>query len=194
MKIVHAGEIAVGVYNSDGELFAIEDRCSHDDGPLCRGRLRAGRRRRHLPAARRAFDVRTGKALTLPAYLPVDTFPVGSRTGWSRSRHLCSTRVQRGATRAERDALPRGQRADQAGERDVAFRRLRLTFVCECGDPECTIPVSLSLAEYEEVRADPTRFVVIPGHIDPYVEVRRRPRTTASPSSRRTSLTPRGSS
>src|SRR5262249_25834191 len=37
VKIVHAGEISVGVYNLGGEYFAIEDRCSHDAGPLCEG-------------------------------------------------------------------------------------------------------------------------------------------------------------
>ena len=44
-------------------------------------------------------------------------------------------------------------------------------FVCECGDPECTGPVSLSLVEYEEVRADPTHFAILPGHVHPEVEV-----------------------
>ena len=37
VKIVVAGSIAVGVYNLDGEFYAIEDRCSHDDGPLAEG-------------------------------------------------------------------------------------------------------------------------------------------------------------
>lgn len=37
-------------------------------------------------------------------------------------------------------------------------------FLCECGDDDCTAPVSLTLAEYEEVRRDPTHFVVTPGH------------------------------
>ena len=37
MKLVPAGALTVGVYNCDGEFFAIEDRCSHDDGPLCEG-------------------------------------------------------------------------------------------------------------------------------------------------------------
>ena len=37
VKIVRAGELAVGVYNAGGELYAIEDRCSHDDGPLAEG-------------------------------------------------------------------------------------------------------------------------------------------------------------
>ena len=37
VKIVRAGQLALGVYNVDGDLYAIEDRCSHDDGPLCEG-------------------------------------------------------------------------------------------------------------------------------------------------------------
>jgi hypothetical protein len=44
-------------------------------------------------------------------------------------------------------------------------------FVCECGDPECTDPVSLTLVEYEEVRGEPTHFAVLPGHVVPDVEV-----------------------
>ena len=36
VKIVHV-QVAVGVYNLDGKLCAIEDRCSHDDGPLAEG-------------------------------------------------------------------------------------------------------------------------------------------------------------
>ena len=37
VKIVRDGELTIGVYNLDGELYALEDRCSHDDGPLCEG-------------------------------------------------------------------------------------------------------------------------------------------------------------
>ena len=37
MRLVEAGALTVGVYNCGGELCAIEDRCSHDDGPLCEG-------------------------------------------------------------------------------------------------------------------------------------------------------------
>ena len=43
VKIVNAGSIAVGVYNLNGELYALEDRCSHDDGPLCEGDFDAER-------------------------------------------------------------------------------------------------------------------------------------------------------
>jgi nitrogen fixation NifU-like protein len=34
-KIVTVGWTSIGVYNCNGKLYAIEDRCSHDDGPLC---------------------------------------------------------------------------------------------------------------------------------------------------------------
>jgi hypothetical protein len=37
-------------------------------------------------------------------------------------------------------------------------------FLCECGDDSCTLPVSLTLAKYEQVRSNPTHFVIAPGH------------------------------
>jgi hypothetical protein len=39
-----------------------------------------------------------------------------------------------------------------------------LPFVCECGRPSCTDAISLSIAEYESVRKDATKFVVVSGH------------------------------
>jgi 3-phenylpropionate/trans-cinnamate dioxygenase ferredoxin subunit len=37
-KLIVAGPgMYIGVYNCAGALYAIEDRCSHDDGPLCEG-------------------------------------------------------------------------------------------------------------------------------------------------------------
>jgi 3-phenylpropionate/trans-cinnamate dioxygenase ferredoxin component len=76
VRIVRAGELAIGVYNLDGELYAIEDRCSHDDGPLAEGEFDADEGVAICPRHGSHFDVRTGKALSLPAYLPVDTFEV----------------------------------------------------------------------------------------------------------------------
>jgi hypothetical protein len=43
-------------------------------------------------------------------------------------------------------------------------------FLCECGDESCTAPVSLTLEEYERVRAEPTHFVIAHGHEAPDVE------------------------
>jgi 3-phenylpropionate/trans-cinnamate dioxygenase ferredoxin subunit len=76
MKLVHAGEISVGVYNVDGELYALEDRCSHDDGPLVEGDWEPDEGVVICPRHGSRFDIRSGRALTLPAYIPVETFPV----------------------------------------------------------------------------------------------------------------------
>jgi hypothetical protein len=43
-------------------------------------------------------------------------------------------------------------------------------FICECGDDTCTRPISLTLAEYEEVRSNPTHFAVAHGHVEIDVE------------------------
>ena len=44
-------------------------------------------------------------------------------------------------------------------------------FLCECSSSECVERVTLTLREYERVRADGTRFVLVPGHADPAVEL-----------------------
>ena len=82
VKIVRAGSIAVGVYNLDGEYYAIEDRCSHDDGPLAEGEFDPEEAVVICPRHGSKFDIRTGRPLSLPAYVPVDTFPVVVEDGW----------------------------------------------------------------------------------------------------------------
>jgi 3-phenylpropionate/trans-cinnamate dioxygenase ferredoxin subunit len=82
VKIVRAGSIAVGVYNLDGEFFAIEDRCSHDDGPLAEGEFDPDEAVVICPRHGSKFDIRSGRPLSLPAYEPVDTFPVTVEDGW----------------------------------------------------------------------------------------------------------------
>ena len=81
MKIVVAGSISVGVYNLDGEFYAIEDRCSHDDGPLAEGEFDAEAGYAVCPRHGAHIDIRSGSPLTLPAVLPVDTFPVTVEDG-----------------------------------------------------------------------------------------------------------------
>ena len=76
MKLIERGLDAVGVYNCGGELRAIEDRCSHDDGPLCEGDWDQDTCRVVCPRHGATFDLATGAALTLPAYQPVDVYPV----------------------------------------------------------------------------------------------------------------------
>ncbi len=71
--------LTIGVYNCAGSLFAIEDRCSHDDGPLCEGEFDCAERVVICPRHGARFDIETGRALTLPAYIAVETFPVRVR-------------------------------------------------------------------------------------------------------------------
>ena len=76
MKLVSAGGVFVGVYNVGGELRALEDRCSHDDGPLCEGDWDPEEGVVICPRHGSNFDIRTGKPLTLPAFEPVETYTV----------------------------------------------------------------------------------------------------------------------
>ena len=57
-------------------LYAIEDRCSHDDGPLAEGEFDPETCTVECPRHGSLFDLKTGKPMTLPAYVPVDTYPV----------------------------------------------------------------------------------------------------------------------
>jgi 3-phenylpropionate/trans-cinnamate dioxygenase ferredoxin component len=76
VKIVQAGDVWIGVYNCGGDLLAIEDRCSHDDGPLAEGEWEEDECRVICPRHGSAFDLRTGIPLSLPAYEPVSIYPV----------------------------------------------------------------------------------------------------------------------
>ncbi|HYX87628.1 MAG TPA: non-heme iron oxygenase ferredoxin subunit [Gaiellales bacterium] len=79
VKIVQSGSLFLGVYRIEGELYALEDRCSHDDGPLCEGEREGFEVICPRHGAR--FDIRTGKVLALPATEDVDAFPVVVRDG-----------------------------------------------------------------------------------------------------------------
>ena len=57
-KIVTLGWTSIGVYNCAGKLYALEDRCSHDDGPLCEGEWDEDLCRVICPRHGSAFDLR----------------------------------------------------------------------------------------------------------------------------------------
>ena len=76
VRVVEVGDLKIGVFNASGELYAIEDRCSHDDGPLAEGEFEEERCIVVCPRHGSEFDVRTGKPRTLPAYISVPTYPV----------------------------------------------------------------------------------------------------------------------
>ncbi len=74
-KVIVAGSPLL-LCNVDGTIYAIEDVCTHDGGELDQGELEGCRIM--CPRHGAYFDVTTGAALTLPAILPVPTYPVRS--------------------------------------------------------------------------------------------------------------------
>lgn len=78
-KTVEVDGVEVVIVNVDGELYAVEDVCTHDGGPLGDGKLEGCQLICPRHGAR--FDVRTGKALTLPAFEPVTTYAVKVQDG-----------------------------------------------------------------------------------------------------------------
>ena len=74
VSIVQSGSLFVGVYRIGDEFYAIEDRCSHDDGPLCEGDREGFEVICPRHGAR--FDLRTGAVLALPATEDVEAVPV----------------------------------------------------------------------------------------------------------------------
>jgi 3-phenylpropionate/trans-cinnamate dioxygenase ferredoxin component len=81
LRTVEWEDIEIMVVNCGGDLLAMEDRCSHDDGPLAEGEIDSERCTVECPRHGSRFDLRTGKPLTLPAYVPVDTFAVSVEGG-----------------------------------------------------------------------------------------------------------------
>ena len=80
-KVVEHEDGEVLVVNCDGELFALEDRCTHDDGPLAEGELNCAAGTLECPRHGSLFDLRTGNPKTLPAYAPVEVYAVVVQDG-----------------------------------------------------------------------------------------------------------------
>ncbi len=76
--------VMVSFFNVDGEVYAIEDVCTHDGGELNGGPFNGFIV--ECPRHGAQFDVRSGEALCGPAYSPVSRFPVRVDSGviWSR--------------------------------------------------------------------------------------------------------------
>ncbi len=75
-RVVRWEDLEIGIVNCGGEVLAVEDRCSHDDGDLMEGDVDEETCTVECPRHGSVFDLRTGKPLNLPAYVPIDTFPV----------------------------------------------------------------------------------------------------------------------
>ncbi len=65
---------AIVVFNIAGNLYAIGDVCTHDDGPLGDGQVEGFEITCPRHGAR--FDIRTGKALAFPAVIDTPAYPV----------------------------------------------------------------------------------------------------------------------
>jgi hypothetical protein len=79
-----------------------------------------------------------------------------------------------------------GSREERMGLNEAVFREVNeriedladrfelknepLDLVCECGDADCVRRISMTRADYEELRSDPRQFAVHPGHDYPDVE------------------------
>jgi 3-phenylpropionate/trans-cinnamate dioxygenase ferredoxin subunit len=72
--VVEVDGAQVAVFNLAGRLYAIEDVCTHDDGILTGGPIEGDQIVCPRHGAR--FCIKTGEALTPPAFEPTATFPV----------------------------------------------------------------------------------------------------------------------
>lgn len=72
-RLVDVDGTQIVVFNLDGKYYAIEDVCTHDGGQLTGGEVEGDQIICPRHGAR--FCIRTGAALTAPAYEPTATFP-----------------------------------------------------------------------------------------------------------------------
>jgi len=94
-KIVEVAGLSLGVFNVNGEFFALRNRCPHQGGPLCEGKLwgaleatRPGEIQYSRPGEILAcewhgweFDIRTGQSWTDPRRLRTRSFRVSVEPG-----------------------------------------------------------------------------------------------------------------
>lgn len=67
-------EYYIAVFNVGGTYYAVEDICTHDDGPLAEGELYGFEIECPRHGAR--FDIRDGRVTRMPAVIPIQWFPV----------------------------------------------------------------------------------------------------------------------
>jgi len=74
VQVYEVDGLRIALCNVDGTFYAIDDVCTHDGGPLDQGELDG--HQIECPRHGARFDVRSGRALTLPAVMPVHSYPV----------------------------------------------------------------------------------------------------------------------
>jgi 3-phenylpropionate/trans-cinnamate dioxygenase ferredoxin subunit len=73
-KLIDFEYVTVALFNIKGQLYCIEDVCTHDDGPLAEGELDGYAIA--CPRHGAKFDVRDGEVLSMPAVKPVPSYEV----------------------------------------------------------------------------------------------------------------------
>lgn len=76
---IDVGGKSIVIFNLAGTLFAIGDICSHDNGPVGDGEIEENEIICPRHGAR--FDIRTGKATSLPAVVDIPSYPVREKDG-----------------------------------------------------------------------------------------------------------------
>jgi nitrite reductase/ring-hydroxylating ferredoxin subunit len=79
VMVHHGGPKPIAIFRLKDGYFAIEDICSHEEASLSEGEIEDGKV--ECPMHGAIFDIKTGKNLTLPAVLPVKSYPVKIENG-----------------------------------------------------------------------------------------------------------------
>jgi 3-phenylpropionate/trans-cinnamate dioxygenase ferredoxin subunit len=73
-RVFEVDDRLVVVFHVDGRYYALDDVCTHDDGPLGEGELQGFAIA--CPRHGAKFDIRDGRALTMPATRPTGSYEV----------------------------------------------------------------------------------------------------------------------
>ena len=78
-KCVAVNQKAYALFKVAGQIYCLDNACTHMNGPLCRGRVSGFVVTCPLHGSR--FDVRTGQVVGAPARIPVHSYPVAVQGG-----------------------------------------------------------------------------------------------------------------
>lgn len=73
--LVEVDDVRVALFNLNGAIYAIEDVCTHDSGPLVEGKI-VNEHQVQCPRHGARFDIRTGAALSFPAFAATASYAV----------------------------------------------------------------------------------------------------------------------
>lgn len=73
-RVFEVAGISLAAARSGDRVFVVENRCSHDDGPLGEGSLAAEGREIECPRHGARFDLATGRATRMPAVAPIPVY------------------------------------------------------------------------------------------------------------------------